>query len=79
MPNPKSRMETTAQSSLAILIPEAEAHMENEHKKKQDYYKVLTAHIDTKKDMKRKGVGMSKSERQLNAKVLSKMELEMQY
>lgn len=56
---------------------EATANMEVQEKKRREYYNVLTAHIEKKKDMKLKGVGMSKNERQLNSKVLAKMEAEM--
>lgn len=56
---------------------EATTNMEVQEKKRREYYNVLTAHIEKKKDMKLKGVGMSKNERQLNSKVLAKMEAEM--
>merc|ERR1712100_981119 len=52
---------------------EAMAQMDAQHKKKQDYYDVLTEHIDMKQRMKQDNVGMSGVERQLNKKVLLKM------
>merc|ERR1712070_843720 len=45
---------------------EAMAQMDAQHKKKQDYYDVLTEHIDMKQRMKQDNVGMSGVERQLN-------------
>merc|ERR1711918_63701 len=54
---------------------EAMAQMDAQHKKKQDYYDVLTEHIDMKQRMKQDNVGMSGVERQLNKKVFSKCQM----
>jgi len=52
---------------------EAMAQMEAAHHKKVEYYNTLTEHIEKQKEMKMKGVGMNKHERNFNSKVLAKM------
>lgn len=47
--------------------------MEAAHHKKVEYYNTLTEHIEKQKEMKMKGVGMNKHERNFNSKVLAKM------
>lgn len=58
---------------------ESLAQLNVEANKKKEYYKQLTEHIEQKKELKMKGVGMSKNERNFNSKVLAKMSLEMGY
>lgn len=52
---------------------EAMAQMEAEHHKKVEYYNTLTEHIEKRKEMKMKAVGMNKHEKNFNSKVLAKM------
>jgi len=56
---------------------EALAEMDKEKEKRKAYFKTLTEHINKQKEVKMSGVGMSKDERRLNARVLAKMDADM--
>lgn len=68
------------QDALLMAADAEKAHAEamsvydKEHAKKQEYYNVITEHIDIKEQKRLAAVGMSKNERNLNARILNKME-----
>ena len=67
------------QDALLMAADAEKAHAEamsvydKEHAKKQEYYNVISEHIGIKEKKRLAAVGMSKNERNLNARILNKM------